>query len=136
MQIDKGQQEKELKETYPFQTEIYSRMGWIGEADKAIEMLQLKPLSIYMELFATEEPSLEQVAKQSQHYAVVRECLDDYCPEVVLRDCLLEAFKTFKKVMESQTERILRTNKLPEQWTKEKQDTSKISSKNTTEHLT
>ena len=118
MQIDKDKALKELRETYPVQTELYSRLGWIAEADKAIRLLELNPISIYVELFATEEPSMEQVAAQSQHYAVVRECLDEYCPEVVLKNCMLEAFKTFKKVMESQYQAIYSKGKIPERWNK------------------
>lgn len=98
--------DEEIKKRYPLQIELYERMSWIGEAERAIKLLQLKPLSIYIDIFGTEEPSLEEAAAKSQHYAAVRQCLDDYCPEVVLRDCLLDAFKTFKKVMESHAERL------------------------------
>ena len=96
----------EIKKKYPLQTELHERMSWIAEADKAIEMLGLKPLSIYLEMYATEEMSFEPVVKQSHHYITARDCLDDTCPEMILKDCLLDAFRNFKKVMESHAERL------------------------------
>lgn len=98
--------DEEIKKKYPLQTELYERMSWIAEADKAIEMLGLKPLTIYLDMYATEEMSFEPVVKQSHHYITARDCLDDTCPEMILKDCLLDAFRNFKKIMESHAERL------------------------------
>lgn len=98
--------DEEIKKKYPLQIELYERMSWIAEADKAIEMLGLKPLNIYLEMYATSEMAFEDEAKSSHHYICARDCLDDNCPEMILKDCLLDAFRNFKKVMESHAERL------------------------------
>lgn len=94
--------DEEIKKRYPLQIELYERMSWIAEADKAIEMLGRKPLNIYLEMYATSEMALEG----SHHYICARDCPDDTCPEMILKDCLLDAFRNFKKVMESHAERL------------------------------
>ena len=98
--------DEEIKKKYPLQIELYERMSWIAEADKAIEMLELKPLSIYLEMYATEEMAFEDEAKSTHHYICARDCLDDTDPEMILKDCLLDAFRNFKKVMESHAEQL------------------------------
>ena len=98
--------DEEIKKKYPLQIELYERMSWIAEADKAIEMLGLTPLNIYLEMYATSEMAFEDEAKSSHHYICARDCLDDTCPEMILKDCLLDAFRNFKKVMESHAERL------------------------------
>lgn len=98
--------DEEIKKKYPLQIELYERMSWIAEADKAIEMLELTPLSIYLDMYATSCIAFEDEAKRSYHYICARDCLDDTCPEMILKDCLLDAFRNFKKVMESHAERL------------------------------
>lgn len=98
--------DEETKKRFPLQTELYERMSWIAEADKAIEMLGLKPLTIYLDMYATSCMAFEDEAKRSYHYICVRDCLDDTDPEMILKDCLLDAFRNFKKVMESHAERL------------------------------
>lgn len=98
--------EMELKREDPIQIDLNSRLSWIAEADKAIEMLGLKPLSIYLDMYATSCMAFEDEAKRSYHYICVRDCLDDTDPEMILKDCLLDAFRNFKKVMESHAEQL------------------------------
>lgn len=98
--------DEETKKRFPLQTELYERMSWIAEADKAIEMLGLKPLTIYLDMFGTEEDKFEDSAKYSHHVIHARQCLDDADPEMILKDCLLDAFRNFKKIMESHAERL------------------------------
>lgn len=98
---------EELKKDFPIQTKLYERLYWIAEADKAIAMLELKPLTIYLDMYETEEMQLEPVVKQSHHYVTARECLDDTDPEMILKECLIDAFTNFKKVMQSHTERLM-----------------------------
>lgn len=109
MTTDYNKELQELKENYPIQIEMQSRLSWIQEANNALDLLTKKPLSIYLELFATEEPSLEEVAKSSHHYACVRDCLNDTDPEMILRDCLIEAFRQFKIKMVSQCNELIHT---------------------------
>ncbi len=98
--------DEETKKRFPLQTELHERLSWIAEADKAIEMLGLKPLTIYLDMFGTEEDKFEDSSKYSHHVIHARQCLDDTDPEMILKDCLLDAFRNFKKVMESHAEQL------------------------------
>lgn len=98
---------EELKKDFPIQTELYERQYWIAEADKAIAMLGLKPLTIYLDMFETEVVPFEDESRQSHQRICVRECLDDTDPEMILKECLLDAFHNFRKIMQSHTERLM-----------------------------
>lgn len=94
-------------EPLPHYSELDERRSWIAEADKAIAMLGLKPLTVYIEMYGTDEPSLENDAKQSHHCINARQCLDETCPEIVLKECLLDAFHNFRNIMESQAAQLM-----------------------------
>lgn len=77
---------------------------WIAEADAAIDMLSHKPISVYLEMFATDEPSLEHEAKNSAHYFSVRDCNTEDDPEFILRNLLKLSFETFRHTLTKKLE--------------------------------
>ena len=99
--------EEKAKELFPIQIGLKERLSWIAEAKGAIKMLELKPLTIYLDMYATEEVPFEDESRQSHQRICVRECLDDTDPEMILRECLTDAFHNFIKVMQSHADRLM-----------------------------